>query len=148
MNPQYDHRDIVLEWYRTWWSKPIERGDVVTFRVNNGLYAKRIVGLPGEIVTLSGGAVFIGRNPQSPIRLEESYLSADIRNRTFKNTNNEDLTPVRYEVPAGHLFVLADDRQNGSDSRTFVEDHRMPTPYVPLSAIKSTLGRRIYSFGE
>lgn len=150
MSPLYAHGDFVLEWRRSWWNGPIERGDVVTFGVSKGHYGKRVIGLPGETVTLSGGNVFVESAEQSPVRplvrLEEPYLSPENRGHTYAKIVDGNTPPVHYRVPAEHVFVLADNRMVGSDSRTFVQDRRRPTPYVPITALESRLGRRVYPF--
>lgn len=61
---------------------------------------KRIVGLPGETLELRDGAVHIdGR------RLDEPYARAD----------RSDFGPA--EIPAGHYFMLGDNRASSDDSR-------------------------------
>lgn len=75
---------------------------------------KRIVGLPGEVVAIRAGQVSIdGR------ALAEPYASPSV----FSDT---------YRVPPGHYFLLGDNRDASSDSRTW------RNPYVPREAL---LGR-------
>ncbi|HEX4866315.1 MAG TPA: signal peptidase I [Acidimicrobiales bacterium] len=62
---------------------------------------KRVVGLPGETIEGRDGVVWIdGR------RLTEPYLSDAL---------TSDFGPA--DVPAGHVFVLGDNRTNSHDSR-------------------------------
>ncbi len=78
-----------------------ERGDIILFQTNDGLFIKRIVGLPGERVELVGGHVFINSIP-----LDESSYIVDYVG---------DMAPV--DVPAGSVFVLGDNRAEMYDSR-------------------------------
>lgn len=85
----------------------LERGDIVVFwfpREPNKSYVKRIIGLPGEIVEIRNGKVFInGRE------LPEPYLSPEL------NRSMATFPPKRVEEH--HFFVMGDNRDNSSDSR-------------------------------
>ena len=91
------------------------RGDVVIFPFPDDpsiLFAKRVIGLPGETITIINGQVYID-NHEYP--LHEPYLLEEMRG---------SFGP--YFVPEGHYFVLGDNRQRSSDSRhwtnTFVSE--------------------------
>jgi signal peptidase I len=103
---------------------PIERGDVVVFwypREPQISFIKRVVGLPGDVVELRRGAVFV--NGQ---RLSEGYLAAQ-----FKDTDNYPAT----EVKKGYYFVLGDHRNSSNDSRTWGD---VPEKYI--------YGKAVYRF--
>ena len=84
-------------------SKP-ERGDIIVFHrpnIDGGRpLIKRVIGLPGEVVTIQLGQVYINGDP-----LEEPYLSE---------------TPLYilagYTIPANRYFVLGDNRNGSYDS--------------------------------
>jgi signal peptidase I len=63
---------------------------------------KRVIGLPGETIEGREGSVRIDGRP-----LIEPYLGPD--------ATTSDFGPV--EVPAGHVFVMGDNRSNSHDSR-------------------------------
>lgn len=80
-------------------------GDVIVFnypRDPQQEYIKRVIGLPGDEVIISGGVVYV-----NGIALDEPYIA----------------TPPSYhsnwKVPEGSLFVLGDNRNNSSDSHSW-----------------------------
>ncbi|MBX6378191.1 MAG: signal peptidase I [Clostridia bacterium] len=82
------------------------RGDIIVFRSPLNPqedFIKRVIGLPGETVSIQGGAVYIDGKP-----LDEPYI---------RRHDAGSLRPVT--VPPGHLFVLGDNRVNSEDSRYF-----------------------------
>lgn len=86
-----------------------QRGDVVIFRYPRDpseFFIKRIIGLPGETVTISGGVVSITKTDGSTVALTEPYV---------KNLGNG--RDAVYEVSAGNYFVMGDNRPESSDSR-------------------------------
>jgi len=87
-----------------------ERGDVVIFHPPNNEqddYIKRIIGLPGESVEIKEGIVYIHTEGGEVVPLDESYITEQAR-QPF----NGDL------IPENEYFVLGDNRNNSSDSRS------------------------------
>lgn len=87
-----------------------ERGDIIVFQPpdsNGEEYIKRIIGLPGEKVVIKDGTVFIYMPNGNVIPLDEPYISNPARN-TFEGT----------VIPENSYFVLGDNRNNSSDSRS------------------------------
>lgn len=95
------------EWYLF---HPPQRGDIVVFQpplMHSEPYIKRIIGLPGESVSVHDGGVYIDGK-----RLDEPYLNS--------LTLSPGITTSRpYVVEPDHVFVLGDNRNNSSDSRVF-----------------------------
>ena len=87
-----------------------ERGDVIIFHPPidmRSYYIKRIIGIPGDTVSIKNGVVTIKNSQhQDGIILNELYIS--------KDTLTEDKS---FEVPQGQYFVMGDNRPESYDSR-------------------------------
>ena len=97
-----------------------ERGNIVTFWSDelDKLLVKRVIGLPGDTVSFSGGYVYI--NGQ---RLEEEYL--DQQGGTISPNQTS------FTVPEGCLFFLGDNRSGSNDARYWEES------YIPVGNVKA-----------
>ncbi|MBI4058685.1 signal peptidase I [Candidatus Microgenomates bacterium] len=90
-----------------------QQGDVIIFAAppdKKSDYIKRIIGLPGDKVSLHNGKVSVNGK-----ELAENYLPSDIM--TFGGQFLADEQQIT--VPASHYFVLGDNRPHSSDSRIF-----------------------------
>lgn len=98
-----------------------ERGDIVTFwnEEMERVLVKRVIGLPGETVSIKDGFVYIDGK-----KLDEDYLPVS------GITQSEE---TAFEVPEGHIFLMGDNRTGSQDSR-FWND-----PYMPLDQIQGRM---------
>jgi signal peptidase I len=104
--------------YRFW---PIERGDVVVFwypREPSVSFIKRVVGLPGDVVELRRGRLYVNDR-----LVPEPYLRPEYR--------DQDSYPPS-EVKKGYYFVLGDHRSSSNDSRAWGE---VPEKYIYGKAV-------------
>jgi signal peptidase I len=86
----------------------IRRGDVVVFwypRDTNKSFIKRVVAIPGDVIEIRNGAVYVNGNG-----VKEPYLKPEFRdNESFHKT----------VVPPEQYFVLGDHRNSSNDSRNW-----------------------------
>ena len=131
MVPTFHNHDYLIVDELTYRFKLPQRGDVIVFRPPNQpkgvFYIKRVIGLPGDTVTLKGSKVII-TNQDNPTELilREPYL---------QNVTTENMTVT---VEEGELFVLGDNRPRSSDSRIWGK--------LPLENVTGRALVRLYPF--
>lgn len=90
-------------------TKDPERFDIVIFKFpddESQLFIKRVIGLPGETVTIKDGKVYINDSEEP---LDDSFVV---------ETPVGDFGP--YKVPEGSYFMLGDNRNHSRDSRYWI----------------------------
>ena len=114
------------------------RGDVVVFHLPRNpevVYVKRVIGLPGDHVQMRQGQLYINGKAtalkpmgEEGVEMEDgSSLPAErfietlpggVTHAIYKLAWNTPLDNTReFIVPAGHLFMMGDNRDNSLDSR-------------------------------
>lgn len=139
-----DRRDrVVVNRLAYRWGEP-ERGDIIVFKVPEGEpvtaladgqkvndLIKRVIGLPGETITLQDGQVYVDGE-----LLDEPYLREGTR------TDPAPSGVDTFEVPEDAVFVMGDNRTNSHDARAW--EH----PWVPEEDIVGEAFLRIWPLGE
>ncbi|WAH38463.1 signal peptidase I [Alicyclobacillus dauci] len=109
----------------------VKRGEVVVFHFPDEptqLYVKRVVGLPGDKVTVTPTSVYIN-----------GKLLAEPNPKISKDNTRGFGT---YQVPAGHYFMMGDNRPVSDDSRFWTNK------YVSRSAIVGEADFVLFPFNK
>ncbi len=141
---------------RIFFSEP-KRGDVVVFKFppNPSVdYIKRLIGLPGDRIQVKDGVLYINdvAVPREKVGqidnpdITEVNRPVDVYRETLPNGVSYDTLDIdpnsigdntrEFTVPAGHYFMMGDNRDNSSDSRFNVGN-------VP---VENLVGRANYIF--
>jgi signal peptidase I len=138
-----------------------ERGEVAVFALPSDPgrdFIKRIVGLPGDRVQMLHGVLYLNDRPVPKVRVadyienENGYThrvaryretlpggrSYYVLDRDLEGLN--DNTPV-YTVPAGHYFMMGDNRDDSDDSRGVVG-------YLPAENLVGRAEFKFFSIDE
>jgi signal peptidase I len=115
-----------------------ERGDVVVFKLPTDTsvdYIKRVIGLPGDIIQMKQGALYINDKEVSRKRIDDylyqegdgsvipmkQYIETLPNGRQHRIIKLGDSGPLdntpEYHVPPGDFFMMGDNRDNSQDSR-------------------------------
>lgn len=113
MEPNFSSGDYLLIDEVSYRFREPQRGEVVVFRFpgdESNYYIKRIIGLPGEQLTIKDGKIFVF-NKEYPegLILEENYLPS-----LTKISGKEEIV-----LNDNEYFVLGDNRYYSFDSRSW-----------------------------
>jgi signal peptidase I len=108
MNPLLSDQERIFINKFVYHFEPIERGDVIVFWYpldRSKSFIKRVVGLPGEMIEIRDGHVYIDGQELADQYVPTGYLDGS--------------TYAPHRIPADSFFVMGDHRDSSNDSRVF-----------------------------
>jgi len=114
MFPNFHDKEFVLTNLIVLRFQDPKMGDIVVFKAKTANeperdYIKRVVGLPGDTISIKDNVVYLNQKPLD----ESAYLKNDVK--TFPGSFLQDGEEVK--VPQEEYFVMGDNRLYSSDSR-------------------------------
>ena len=139
------------------------RGDIAVFRPvpQNIEYIKRVVGLPGDTIQVREGRLYINGTMMEREEIgtaQDTDSNGDTREVTlYRETFPEGSTHIiqeigdnlsldntpEYVVPAGHYFMMGDNRDRSADSRVLSQ-----VGYVPAINLIAKAEARFFSIKD
>ncbi|MGX4601425.1 signal peptidase I [Faecalimicrobium sp. JNUCC 81] len=103
----------------------LKRGDIVIFysKEEDELMIKRLIGIPGDRISIENGVVSINDE-----QISENYIK------------EKDEFTGKYKVPRGEYFFLGDNRKKSYDSR------KWRNPFIKGEDIKGKAILKVYPF--
>ena len=128
---------IIVEKYAYWFHKP-QRGDIVVFKTKgisedkrqlyhipaDEFYIKRIVGVPGDVISIQNGRL---HNHDQIISEPPGLAKFEFPSRLFASQIYLTDSTDQFAVPDGAYFVIGDNTTNSLDSRYWAT---IPEKYI------------------
>ncbi|MDP1730036.1 MAG: signal peptidase I [Devosia sp.] len=140
-----------------------QRGDVAVFRneITDEDYIKRVIGLPGDRIQMKAGRLYIngtmvereqigtGEDVDSdrravPVTIYTETLPNGVTHTIQEVSDSQPLDDTaEYVVPAGHYFMMGDNRDRSADSRVLSQ-----VGYVALGNLIGKAEARFFSINN
>ncbi|HUD20974.1 MAG TPA: signal peptidase I [Candidatus Saccharimonadales bacterium] len=112
MEPNYHNNEYLLVEKLSYHFYQPKRDDVIVFKYPNDTrvnYIKRVIGLPGDTIKIENGFVYV-----NGAQLSEPYLQTGVKTDILGSPD----VPYQVTVGSNEYFVMGDNREHSSDSRT------------------------------
>ncbi len=104
--------------------RSVHRGDIIVFRsaaLGNEVLIKRVVGLPGDLLALRNGRLYVNGVQASDSFVDKVGGVVEPTRPAYSSTSDDPSPPWSlaqpYRVPVGRYFVMGDNRTDSDDSR-------------------------------
>ena len=158
MYPTLKEGDRVLVNKLSYKFHDVNRGDVIVFKFpqdNSTDFIKRLIGMPGDTIQMKQGVLFINGKVVPKKRVADYIETVDgyehhvpqyeetlPEGKTYRVLDRDPDgaldTTEEFHVPAGHYFMMGDNRDNSDDSRAAVG-------YVPAENLEGKAEIRFFS---
>lgn len=111
MEPNFHNSEYLLTDKVSYRFREPQRGEVIVFKAppdDKDEFIKRIIGLPGETISLQSGQFYINNTP-----LSENYINVNTPGGDFLS-EGQTVT-----IPSNSYFVVGDNREHSFDSRAW-----------------------------
>jgi signal peptidase I len=113
MLPTLQENNYLMIYKQAYRFGEVQRDDIIVFhsklvdeKGKEKLLIKRIIGIPGDVLTITGGKVY-----RQGSLIQEPYIMGGVKGQTSGELYN-------YQVPDGFVFVMGDNREVSLDSRS------------------------------
>lgn len=106
--------DHILTTMVPYYYRDPQPGEIVVFKQGEAAWVKRVIGLPGDIIDIKEGKVFVNGNALDESEYLDEGITTEVPTYLLES---EDGIKYPYTVPDNKYFLMGDNRPESQDSR-------------------------------